>query len=65
MAGTPSAASSEKGDSKQRLLEGKTKVFEGSDLLWAGEQSLRGPQRSVWIATVNAEARLNILSLGC
>lgn len=65
MAGTPSAASSEKGDSNQRVLGWKTNAFEGSDLLWVGQQSLQGPQRSVWIATVNAEDRLNILSLGC
>lgn len=64
MAGTLSTASSEKGDSNQRVLGGKTKAFEGSDLLWVGEQSLGSLQRSVWIVTVNAENRLNLLFLG-
>lgn len=65
MAGTLSTASSEKGDSNQRVLEGKTKAFEGSDLLWVGEQSLGGLRRSVWTVTVNTGNRLNLLFLGC
>lgn len=59
MAETLSTASSEKGGSNQRVLGGKTKAFEGSDLLWVGGQSLGGLQRSVWIVMVSAENRLH------
>lgn len=64
MAETLSTASSEKGGSNQRVLGGKTKAFEGSDLLWVGGQSLGGLQRSVWIVMVNAENRLHFLLFG-
>lgn len=42
MAETLSTASSEKGGSNQRVLGGKTKAFEGSDLLCIAGQSLEG-----------------------
>lgn len=59
-----STASSEKGGSNQGVLGGKTKVSEGSDLLWVAGQSLGGLQRSIWIVMVSAENRLHFLFLG-
>lgn len=65
MAGTLRTASPEKGNGNQRVLGGKTKAFERLGLLWVGEQSLEGLQRSIWIATANAENILNhLLFLG-